>query len=212
MIIELLRRRGENRENSIVWSGQTVSCAPVPCRRRTSMRLCLSEDLVGACLEPRALVTRLCGTVVWCIRAWDGARLSWVRGREESRGGGGGGGPLCPRPLVTCEGSRWSQDTWVTCLSISGVDTQSAMFPTLMLLCCEGDIAQHLALSRGLFHGVIFSPLMFDDVWLGCILTPARSTRSCARGGRLKTELTGPGLSPRGENSAARHTDVSTKN
>ena len=157
MIIELLRRRGENYFVVRRYQEFPIFCAPVPCRRRTSMRLCLSEDLVGACLEPRALDTSDCGTVVWCIRAWEGALLSWLRGREESRGGGGGGGPLSLRPWDTCAESRWSHDTCVACLSIRGVDTQSTMLPTLMLLCCEGDIAQFLALSlsRCLFHGVI---------------------------------------------------------
>ena len=37
---------------------------PLPCLMATSIRLCLREDLVGRCLEPRDLVTRDWGTVV----------------------------------------------------------------------------------------------------------------------------------------------------
>ena len=68
MIIELLRRSVGRKLLCVVrryYQQLPISCAaPVPCRRRTSMRLCLSEDLVGACLEPRALETRDWGTVV----------------------------------------------------------------------------------------------------------------------------------------------------
>ena len=51
-----------SRYNKHLWVSEVIS--PLPCLMATSMRLCLREDLVGRCLEPRDLVTRDWGTVV----------------------------------------------------------------------------------------------------------------------------------------------------